>query len=182
MNLGALLTAENARWMRDRVRGASAQLRAQLVLRDCELGKRVHCFGDMRLTIEGRVKLGDGVFFLDGYLPHELVAHAGSEIEIGDGSGFNHGVSLEAHQRITIGKRCLFGSLVRICDCARGRVAPITIGDDVWIAHGAILEPGITIGSGSAVSAGSVVVNDVPPHKLAIGNPARSVPLDLRHG
>jgi acetyltransferase-like isoleucine patch superfamily enzyme len=69
---------------------------------------------------------------------------------------------------------------VRLCDrTADGEVRPIVLGDDVWVAHGAIIGPGVTIGEGSVVAAGSVVLSDVPPRSLAIGNPARAVSLDL---
>ena len=88
----------------------------------------------------------------------------------------------ESHNttRVTIGNRCLFGAMVRIGDSVRGATAPVTLGNDVWIAHGAIIEAGVTIGDGSVVSAGSVVVSDVPAGRMAIGNPARPVPLDVR--
>jgi acetyltransferase-like isoleucine patch superfamily enzyme len=55
---------------------------------------------------------------------------------------------------------------------------PVVIGDDVWIAHAAIVEPGVRIGRGSVISAGSVVMEDVPDFSLAVGNPAHSVPLE----
>jgi maltose O-acetyltransferase len=89
----------------------------------------------------------------------------------------NYGVSLEAHQGITIGERCLLASFVRVSDGGTGRRGPIVIGDDVWLAHGVIVDPGVTIGAGSVVSAGSVVTHDVPPGSLASGNPAQSARL-----
>ncbi|MBE6636929.1 MAG: sugar O-acetyltransferase [Ruminococcaceae bacterium] len=52
-------------------------------------------------------------------------------------------------------------------------IAPVTIGDDVWIGTGAIILPGITIGSGSIIGAGSVVTHDIPPNVLAFGVPCR---------
>jgi maltose O-acetyltransferase len=52
---------------------------------------------------------------------------------------------------------------------------PIRIGSDVWIGGGAVVLPGITIGDRSIVGAGSVVVHDVPPDSLVVGNPARLV-------
>jgi maltose O-acetyltransferase len=70
--------------------------------------------------------------------------------------------------------------MVRVEDSTRDLSKPITLGDDVWVAHGAVIAPGVTIGTGSVVSAGSVVVTDVPPNRLAVGNPARAVPLDVK--
>jgi maltose O-acetyltransferase len=158
----------------------AALVRARVLFRACARGKRVRAFGDVRVTARGRIEVGDLVFFLAGMFPSELVCHEGAEIVIGEKSGFNYGVSIEASRRISIGKRCLFGAMVRLGDTIRGASAPIVIGDDVWVAHGAIIEPGVTIGAGSVVSAGSVVTSDVPPGRLAVGNPARPVPLDVR--
>jgi maltose O-acetyltransferase len=69
--------------------------------------------------------------------------------------------------------------MVRLADRSEGASGPLSIGDDVWIAHGAIIAPGITIGSGAVISAGAVVTKDVPPQSLAIGNPARCLSLTL---
>jgi acetyltransferase-like isoleucine patch superfamily enzyme/acyl carrier protein len=49
----------------------------------------------------------------------------------------------------------------------------IVIGSDVWIAVNALILSGVTIGDGAVVGAGSVVVNDVPPYGMVLGNPAR---------
>lgn len=50
---------------------------------------------------------------------------------------------------------------------------PISIGDNVWIGGGAIICPGVTIGNGSVLAAGAVVVKDVPANVLVGGNPAK---------
>lgn len=50
---------------------------------------------------------------------------------------------------------------------------PVTIGDDVWIGGSAAILPGVTIGSGAVIAAGSVVTKDVPPMVIAAGNPCR---------
>jgi maltose O-acetyltransferase len=50
---------------------------------------------------------------------------------------------------------------------------PITIHDYVWIGAGAIILPGVTIGVGAVVGAGSVVTKDVAPRMIVVGNPAR---------
>src|ERR1700722_20210122 len=50
---------------------------------------------------------------------------------------------------------------------------PIVIEKGVWIATGAIIIGGVTIGEHSVVAAGSVVTKDVPPNTLVGGNPAR---------
>ena len=50
---------------------------------------------------------------------------------------------------------------------------PITIEDKVWIGSNAVVLPGVTIGYGSVIGAGSVVSRDVPPMVVAVGVPCR---------
>lgn len=50
---------------------------------------------------------------------------------------------------------------------------PISIGDHVWIGLNATILKGVTIGEGSVIAAGSVVVKDVPAHTLVGGIPAK---------
>lgn len=52
---------------------------------------------------------------------------------------------------------------------------PITIGANVWLGGGVIVCPGVTIGENTVVGAGAVVVRDLPPNVVAVGNPARIV-------
>jgi maltose O-acetyltransferase len=55
-----------------------------------------------------------------------------------------------------------------------GRVGslPVTIEDGAWVRLGAVLVPGVTVGRGSIVAAGAVVLRDVPPNTYVEGNPA----------
>jgi acetyltransferase-like isoleucine patch superfamily enzyme len=50
--------------------------------------------------------------------------------------------------------------------------AQITIGNDVWIGHGAFIRPGVTIGNGAVIGAHAVVTKDVPHYGVVAGNPA----------
>lgn len=51
----------------------------------------------------------------------------------------------------------------------------ITIEDDVWLGAGVIITDGVHVGKGSVVAAGAVVTQDVPPHTLVGGVPARMI-------
>ena len=51
----------------------------------------------------------------------------------------------------------------------------VTIGNDVWIGHGAIVLPGRSVGAGAVVAAGAIVTKDVPAYTIVAGNPARMI-------
>lgn len=52
---------------------------------------------------------------------------------------------------------------------------PIIIEDNVWIGANSVILPGVKIGSHSIIGAGSIVVNCIPPHSVAVGNPAHII-------
>lgn len=93
-------------------------------------------------------------------------------------------VKLGLEAPITIGDRVALGPGVTLCTATHGLgfgsrrmhlptdVRPITIGDGAWICMYALVLPGVTVGAGAVVSAGSVVTEDVRPHTLVTGNPA----------
>jgi maltose O-acetyltransferase len=51
----------------------------------------------------------------------------------------------------------------------------VIIGRNVWLGGASVICPGVTIGENSVIGAGSVVVRDVPPNRVAVGNPCRVV-------
>lgn len=54
-------------------------------------------------------------------------------------------------------------------------VANIVIEDNVWIGRSVTILGGVTVGEGSVIGANSVVVKDIPPYSIAVGNPAKVV-------
>ena len=50
---------------------------------------------------------------------------------------------------------------------------PVWIEDDCWIGGNVVVLPGVRIGRGSTVAAGSVVTKSIPPYSIAMGAPAR---------
>lgn len=111
-----------------------------------------------------------------------------ASIEIGDDTGLS-GTVVCAAMKVTIGKRCLLGADVTIFDTdfhphsPEGRryavpewpriSAPVTIGDDVFIGTGAVVQKGVAIGNGAIVATRSVVTKDVPAGAVVGGNPAK---------
>ena len=148
------------------------------MLRGTKRGERIRCYG--RVLLEGRsgIEVGDRAVFMKGMLPTELRCANDAELVIGPQTMFNYGVSIVSQRSVRIGARCMFGSLVQIRDEDGRRTEPVVIGDDVWVAHGALLEPGAVVGDGSVVAAGAVLSSAVPPRTMAFGNPARTFPLE----
>jgi acetyltransferase-like isoleucine patch superfamily enzyme len=97
----------------------------------------------------------------------------------------NYGVDIVAAGSIVLGDGVLVGPLVSIVDDdmhqtepgRERRVAPITIGDDVWLGRGVVVLPGTTIGAHTVVAAGAVVRGVVPAKVVVGGIPTRI----LRH-
>ncbi|HEY0264230.1 MAG TPA: sugar O-acetyltransferase [Granulicella sp.] len=109
----------------------------------------------------------------------------GSNIELGEHVFFNFNCTVLDVCRVTIGDYCQFGSGVQILTplhplnaALRRRQeygAPVTTGADVWVGSGAIILPGVTIGSRTVIGAGSVVSRSLPDNVLAVGNPCRII-------
>src|SRR6476661_8199411 len=109
----------------------------------------------------------------------------GSNILLGQRVFFNFNcVALDVCQ-IRIGDYTLFGPAVQLYTATHPMNAqlrrqqefarPIEIGADVWVGGGAIICPGVTIGSQSVIGAGSVVTRDIPGGVFAAGNPCRVI-------
>ena len=142
----------------------------------------------------GILILGDGVH-LDGK-SSVIFARRFAEkptLEIGPGTYVGHNCSFGVGQRITIGERCLIAGDCRFSDSnghpldpnlraegqppTKDEVRPITIGNNVWIATGATLLPGVIIGDGSVVATRAVVTGSFPERSLIAGIPAKLVRL-----
>jgi maltose O-acetyltransferase len=103
---------------------------------------------------------------------------------IGERSVINFGCLLDGRRYpITIGSDVSIGPEAAILTLGHDprsaqfadRGGPVLIGDRAWIGYRAIVLPGITIGEGAVVGAGSVVSRDVPPYAIVAGNPARVI-------
>lgn len=85
---------------------------------------------------------------------------------------------------ITIGEDTLiaFKTLVLGHDPATGREAPVVIGRRCFIGGNSLIMPGVTIGDGSIVGAGSFVDRDVPPDSIVVGSPFRVLKTGIHAG
>lgn len=113
------------------------------------------------------------------------------QLTIGSHTHIGHDCTITVARAVSIGSHCLIGPGTWIFDSsghpadpvrrqageppACDAIKPVTLHDNVWIGGRSIISPGVTIGEGSIVSAGSVVTSDVPPYTMVAGNPARRV-------
>ncbi len=54
-------------------------------------------------------------------------------------------------------------------------IAPIVIGNNVFIGLGALIMPGVTVGDNTVIGAGAIVTKDIPANCVAVGVPARPI-------
>jgi maltose O-acetyltransferase len=109
----------------------------------------------------------------------------GSHIELGERVFFNFNCVVLDVCPVRIGSFTLFGPGVQILTPLHPFNAelrrrqefgkPIAIGSDVWVGGGAIILPGVRIGSRAVIGAGSVVTRDIPDDVFAAGNPCRVI-------
>ena len=128
------------------------------------------------LRCEGVVSLQRGV----------RVVVDGGRLTLGHGTNVNGlGTRIVCAQEVTIGAHCTLSWDVQVLDTdfhaitvdgvQRPSVAPVRIGDRVWIGTRAVVLKGVTVGDGAVVAAGAVVTADVPPGAVVAGVPARVV-------
>jgi len=146
----------------------------------------------------GQIYIGRGAtinsrnfgYHVNMHSPVKLVAdRKGATIRIGAETRIN-GTCVHAYRSVEIGEKCLIGGNCQIMDCdghdasfedvenrinTTGAADPVVIGDCVWIGANSIILPGVRIGRGSIVSAGSVVVSEIPAMVVAGGFPARVI-------
>ena len=173
--------------------------RTQCIWHGVLCGKKPQVFGRVIMrTPRGKIEMGDGVQFISSSWRASAsgVAHPvrlrtfapSAKIVFGSKSGMSGGSITARSQQIFIGAGTLIGPDCLITDSdfhipwppeARTTYsdaqhdAGVTIGPNVWIGARVIILKGVTIGEGSIVAAGSVVVKSVPENVMVGGNPAR---------
>lgn len=119
---------------------------------------------------------------------------AGKKIIFGNNVQINDYVHLSSMEKIIIGDNVLMASHIYISDNSHGfykgdnqtapnippikrayKIAPVVIGNNVWIGEGCIIMPGVTIGDGAIIGANSTVTKNIPENSLAVGQPAKVI-------
>lgn len=136
------------------------------------------------LLRDGRLELGPQVFLEPGVW---LTAGDRGRIRIGGGTFLNQGVMVAAEGLVEIGEHCMAANGCLISDGSHRfddpekpvpwqgftTKGPTRIGDNVWLGANVVVTSGVTIGRRSVIGANSVVTDDIPPHSIAAGSPAK---------
>jgi maltose O-acetyltransferase len=136
---------------------------------------------DRRRILQALLGAGGG----DVWMQPPFYCDYGFNIHLGRKCFFNFNCVVLDVTTVRIGDYTLFGPAVQIYTATHPMEAelrrtqefakPIEIGSDVWVGGGAVILPGVTIGSRSIIGAGSVVTRDVPEGVFAAGNPCRVI-------
>lgn len=145
-------------------------------------GRRFRVFGRLSVRGPGEVVFGDNVATWGRvnawtYAPDARLT-AGDDVMMS-------GTKFACARRISVGRGSILADASiydtdfhstradRRSPDAPIRVAPVEIGENVWVAAGAILLPGTTIGQNSVVGAAAVCMRSFPADKVILGNPAK---------
>ena len=121
-------------------------------------------FDEPRLVLGNRVDIGHLVVFL---VNKEIVIE--DDVNVASGVRF---MDSDAHPR---------DAADRIADLPPKpeEIKPVRICKNAWIGQNAFILKGVTVGEGAVIGVNSVVVTDVPPYSVVMGNPARVVMKNL---
>lgn len=156
------------------------------ILSDCE----EKCFRLNSLPPSATEQRSEIIKSLLGGTGERFIIHSpfhcdfGTNIKIGNNFIANFNLTILDETDVTIGDNVFIGPNVSIYTITHAldisqrneglmQARPVTIEDNVWICGNCVILPGVTIGDGCVIGAGSVVVHDIPPLTLAIGNPCR---------
>ncbi|MBV9946965.1 MAG: acyltransferase [Myxococcales bacterium] len=159
------------------LRFGMAMATAPVYLRDCDtIGSGCRTIGRPVIQNFGRLTIGSGAIMNSKPTPVRLSTSPRGSIQIGDHFIFNFGASIASDARIRLGDRVTLGPYAQICDFQGGggpEPAEVVLEADVWLTIRVQVQKGVRIGSGTIVTAGSVVTSDLPANVIAGGVPAR---------
>ncbi len=133
------------------------------------------------IAVGASVEIGADSWLRSDLAPVLIFAYPGARIRIGS-EGFLNGCHLSAKESLDIGNRVWIEIGSRVFDAdqhdldaeRRERIAPVRIGDHCWIAADVTVLRGVELGEQCVIGTRSLVTQSLPPHTLAVGNPARA--------
>jgi carbonic anhydrase/acetyltransferase-like protein (isoleucine patch superfamily) len=147
-------------------------------------GAGSHVVPPCRISGASGIEVGDGVLILEdsGLAVH---AEAGARLVIGDRVRLAPGAEITCTVGITIGGGVSSSDYASISDTWASLdhppgnppppPAPVVIGPGAYLGWCSFIGPGVTVGAGAFIGEGAIVLEDVAPHTVVYGNPARVV-------
>ncbi len=166
------------------VTSAIGVARSQLAKRQgVTVGNRVRLLGTVRVFNKGTMYLHDRVLIDGRHEPIIISTFGSGELVVEEGVFMNYGSDIACADSIRIGAYTRIGPRVTIGDHNAHPIdamtpdtpAAIVIGEDVWLGRNSIVLPGVTIGRGTLVAAGSIVTKSLPECVVAAGVPAKPI-------
>ena len=144
-----------------------------------------HVSGPTRIQVGNNLKIFGKIGISSGLI------HEEPRLVIKDNVTIGHQVSFSVNKEIVIEDDVYIAGSVRISDNdghprdpddrraglppPKEEIKPVRICRNAWLGEACFIRKGVTIGEGAIIGANSVVLNDVAPYCIAIGNPARVV-------
>lgn len=165
------------------------EMRDLITVREKNPGAHIHHSNFFSFDFPDDIQLGKGVHvgpFNVFYVVNRKKAVRNSKLVVGEGTYIGEQNNIRASGgEIVIGRHCLISQQVSLIaanhQVMKGTLIKnqewiskggIVIGDDVWIGTCCQVMPGVKIGDGAVIAAGSLVTKDIPPNAIAMGSPA----------
>ncbi len=147
------------------------ELRAEIIRQMvAEFGEGSFMQGPVFFHYGVHTRIGKRCFF-----NYNLTIQDDAQVTIGDDNNFGPNLTIVTplHPMLPDERRLMLdgeGKPKRFC-----YAKPVRIGSNCWFGANVVVCPGVTIGDGSVIGAGSIVTRDVPPHTFAAGNPCHVI-------
>lgn len=159
----------------------------------CLISSSVTVYRTVNSYADAGIFLGNEVLLLEQV--RLLMGDSDTRLQLGDRVVVNVGSYLSGESGLSIADDVIIGPHARLLSTGHGihdgdplvwknplTGAPIVIEQGAWIGGGATILPGVRIGRGAVIGAGSVVTRDVPDFAIVAGNPARLLHYRQGHG
>lgn len=166
-------------------RAPTFRSRCVSVGKDLSIERIPYVVGAPRIHIGNNVRISGVVKFAGGRTFDNPEIVIGNDVFIGNRTTFIVAKQIIVEDGVGIAAECLIAdndghpldaeSRLKGLPPSPHEVKPVRICRNAWLSHGCYVLKGVTIGEGAVIGVSSVVMSDIPPFCVAMGNPARVV-------